>query len=443
MWLWIVLAGCRLPDLNDGDGDGVDHQRDCDDTAPAIGERCPARCAIGWGPILEEAPNADLAVPNAEDVAVLHVWSGADPEIGRRANDGRARQPFADLGAALQRAQEIGGPVVVAVSAGTYPVNASLYRESDTVAQGPRIVGCGPDEVIIESGRPDRPVLDVRSQDLDPFDGIPATWSVKLRGVTVRGGRRAIRAVGSVDLAMQDVRVEGAGYYAVQGYGRQVRLGLTDVTVSGSIAYTAPFPGSLDLGVGVGALRGAIVEAERLTVDTAVGVGIVLAGDTRDGAKQRLDEVVVRDVSPTAGRLGRGVLADGLMDLEITALRVERVRDAAIWVRNAGAATLSNLVIDDVQPASPPDGPADGVVLLQDAFDIVPSPFAYRVDTLTAVTDPERAAVVASGAVRVSAIDIDGQVIEEGLAEVSGEIPDPAPPLFELDLEALPDDPPN
>ncbi|MEN0068003.1 MAG: hypothetical protein AAGA48_38090 [Myxococcota bacterium] len=441
---WMAILGCPLPDLNDRDGDGADDQVDCNDEDDEVGSRCPSVCPGGWGPILDVAPNADLVVPEEEDVEVLHVQAGA-PDVGEPENDGRVRQPFADLDLAIREALRRGGEVVVAVSAGTYPINVSVYRESDTPGLGLSIVGCGAGDVILEPLQPDRPVLEIRSQDLDRFDGIDATYTTELRGVTVQGGRRAIRAVGSVNLTVADVRIEEAEYYAIQGYGKQVRLGLSDVEIDQVQAYAPPFSATA-LGVGVGALRGAVVEVEGLDITGAIGAGLVLTGDTVDGVAQRIEEVTIREVAPTGGRLGRGLIAEGLMNLMASELRIERTHDAAVFVRNLGDLTLTSLIIDDVQSATTPGyGPADGVVVVQDAFDLVPNMFFfYDLQSIASVTAPTRAAVVAAGVLEIESEAVDDTFVTWDGAAVVGDAPKviSGVPLL-LDLEAFPDDPPN
>ncbi len=445
MIVLLALVGCRLPDLTNRDGDSATYGVDCDDLDSGLGRRCPSRCEGGWGFVLDEAPNADLRTPEAGDPIVLHVLDGAAASEDRDpADDGALLQPFPDLDLALRRAEEIGGPVVLALGPGTYTTRRVLYRESEVGTPGPIIVGCSPDEVVVVPQQPDQPVFTVRGQDLDPADGNDAKWALRIRGLTVRGGRRAIRAIGSVDLAVQDVRVEQSQYYGIQAWGRQVSLELTDVEVRDTLGYTAPFVGAIELGVGVGALSGAAVEASRLTVEGAIGAGVVLLGDTRPDAVQRISATTVRDVEPSADRLGRGLVADGLMDLTVDGLTVERVHDAGIWVRNAGAVDLRNLGIDDVQPALPPNGPADGVVLIQDAFAVGPGSFLYALGEAS-VTAPGRATVVASGSLTVDLGQANDTLVIGSDVVVTGENAnvDPAPPAFDLDLEAFPDDPPN
>ncbi len=321
------LAAGELPEGTSDDGpcvppprvacEGAYAQLTGDAECRRIGTPCPE-----GGGFLDEAGIRAL-VPGF-DGNIRYV----DPRA-RRGGDGTRERPFRSVREALRRPAGAGG--VVALAVGAHGIQPFTLRDL-------ALVGSCAEGTTVST-----PVGDATTPALRLEGGQAAVANLSLGGggpgIEVRGGQGRLHGVVLQGLASFGVRVAGEG----------ARGELTDVVVRDVATI-----GQGINGVGVIAVSGAVLEAERLLVErcTRLGVG-VSPGEPAIPVTARLSDVVLREVrfSETDGASSALLLTSARAEVE--RLLIEQVEDAGVTVYQSSPnapppTTLSDVVIRDV-----------------------------------------------------------------------------------------------
>lgn len=315
-----LLVGCA-PDIAPGDpADGLFERRG--DTWDAKSE---GPCRLGtWGAI--RGPQ------NA-----VHVRADGSDVDG----DGSLQTPYATVDAALEHLREHGrghgnARVRIAVGPGTFPTALRLDEDDPKLF----IDGCSASETRLAPATAGTSIVEVVGNKHG-----------QLRGVTLEGGRRALRVRDGGRFDVSDAVVEGSRHVGVLVQDHASRLTLHDTDV----VATAPM---FHRGWGIAVVGGAELTMEGGGVYESTGVGIF-----GDDADVTLVDVTVADtkVGGLQGEVGRGLHLQNGSRLDLTGGLFQNNTDAGVFLSQPEKATISGLVIDITSAGIVIDFPSTGL----------------------------------------------------------------------------------
>jgi hypothetical protein len=280
-------------------------------SSPIPGGRCTPTAA-------SDCPMGPFPAPDAETVGARVVYVRADA-LAQGAN-GREDHPFRTLREGLADA---GADGWVFVAAGT-------YREALVIPASARVRGLCAARVTLDPGA---------------VVAMEVTGSLRLRGVSVRGG---VRVRGSLDA--REVALHATGGSAVEIDGEGARATLRDVR------FILPMAGA---NFAVRVVRGASVAVTNFAVEAGAGVGFYAAS----AVPLTLADGTVRGVRPDGASewAGRALWAQGGARVTADRLVLDDNTEQAITLHDRGTElTLRHAVIRGTRPVGP-DGGGKGI----------------------------------------------------------------------------------
>ncbi len=331
------------------DDDVADDDTTADDDDDDSAEPVLPPCAGGgWGAISDP------------DISI-HVRADGSDDTG----DGTAGNPLATLDAALRMSRDRQDDKRIAVGPGVFP--ASLAIQADVLDSlgdpatdsGLGIEGCGESETSLLALSADEPVVKVDEAE-----------DVRLSGITLDGGRRALWVWSGAVVDIDFVAVENATRVGIIFGGWETIVSASNLSVSDTLPEV---DGSgVEYGYGI-AIQGAQVDLTDASVSGSHRIGILI-----DGAAATLERVSVDGTQPGSdGSLGRGIQIQNvsqalLSDLEIGA--IEPNSDAGVFSQASlllqlenthVVATSSSALEVDGNPCGGEECPGDGIVINQ------------------------------------------------------------------------------
>lgn len=326
-------------------------------------------CADGsWG---------DLASP----ASAIQVRADGDDSA-----DGSLDAPVATLDAALAISRARSSDKTIFVGPGSYTVTDLTLAEEvgdGTTDHGLTIDACA-DEVTLEAGDPDNPVLRVS-----------AATDVSLARMTLSGGTRTLFIWKAASVFLKKLSVRAGGVAGVVIGGHETLVEGEDVDVEGDDDSEAPG------GFGIG-ISSATVRFTGLRVRKARVAGIFVDSDGR-GGDLTLDQVEVEGTTAeTDGTYGRGLHVQDAIHVAVTDSSFTDNQDAGVFALQATALTMDGVTVDGVASGTVPDSEdssGDGIVITSvddsgDLFD--PAGFALSL-TSSVISGHTRAGVVVEG----------------------------------------------
>jgi len=308
-----------------------------------------------------------------DPATAVHVW--ADAPAG---GDGTWAHPFATLDEALAVTRARSTDRRVALWPGTYAANARLSREAgdDDLA----VLGCGPDEVVLDALDPASPVLLVT-----------AASNVQISGLCTAGGTRNLQVWSDASARLSHLRSEAGADAGIVIQGRATTATLEDVVVQD--------PVSVDGGSAYGI---AIQEGATVTM-TGGGVwGATAAGILVDDANTVAFSGITVEGTPADADLHHG------HGLQVQADTVDVAVENAAFLSNMGAGVfvlqgltfqMSSSTVDGTSGSlitGSPDTSGDGVVVSRGEGNENPAIFQASFSGNT-VSDSTRAGIVLDG----------------------------------------------
>jgi len=323
---------------------------------------------------------------DAEDSRhVVHVREDGSDTDG----NGTRRNPYATVDAALEHLRDDGhnGKSRIAVGPGVFDTSVHLAASDPKV----EIVGCSAARTTLQAVSPGESVISV--------DGQKHAW---LRGVTVAGGRRALRVRDGGRFDVRGSVIDGSSQVGVLVQGEQSRLHLHDTTVTSTQALD-------DRGWGVAVIDGGRLEMNRGGVYDSVGVGIF--GDDADVTLSDVEVIGTQTTGRFDSELGRGLHLQNGSSLEINGGLFRDNSDAALFLRDPKSMRINGIVIDITSAGIVIDFPSTG--LSGDGIVVHGGQPVTLTDNL--ITGSARAAILfdgATGTVSGNETDDNGLVID-------------------------------
>ena len=309
---------------------------------------------------------------------------------GDDAGDGSGDAPLATLGAAVTLSREAGQPRRIAVGPGTFAASLNLSGQElgDPTDSGLSIEGCSPTETIVEAADSTEWVIKVTE-----------STGVRLAGLGLEGGRRALWVWGGAEAEIESVHVTGSGRLGVIIGGTDTIATLTNVEVHDPVVETDN--DGTEYGYGIS-----------FQDSTATMTGGGVWGAHRVGilchfANVIFEDVSVEDTAPDSdGYYGRGIQLQELSTATITGGSLAGNSDAGVYSLCSLYLELDGLSVDATAASGVPEQAADtgdGIVISQGTNDNLPSSYQSLL-TGNTITGSARA----------------GILIESVTAEISG-----------------------
>lgn len=301
----------------------------------ACDPRVPVRCPEGSDPLpggrctdTAQCPKGSFPEPAAEETGRrAYVLAGSDD----RGATGTTDRPFGTVAAAVAAA----GP------GGVVLLGPGVYREHLELSAPVTLRGLCPSRVTVEGPSSDAlAVITVLGPESGP---VPMAWMVRLRGMTLRGAARGVRADRRARVDVERLRVDGASLLGVQSRG-----GAAVFVRNTAIVHTRSEAGAT-FGTGVVAVDDSSAELDRVSIGDQRGPAVMALG--RGGRVTARDTLLRGFVGRWAcGDLAAGAYAteEGVLDLDRVV--IEDVQRLGITVNTVGSqAILRDVVVRGVR----------------------------------------------------------------------------------------------
>ncbi|MBW1880229.1 MAG: right-handed parallel beta-helix repeat-containing protein, partial [Deltaproteobacteria bacterium] len=213
----------------------------------------------------------------------------------------------------------------IALGPGTFEVNLDVTGGSGRAKiNSLSIEGCSADETVLHAASDDHSIIEVSEAK-----------AVRVTGVTLEGGRRALRVRDGAKVHMRHSRIEGSTLVAALVQDRKSQLFLRDTEIWDTVPEDS-------IGWGVAVLDGKLHMTDS-SIHKSTGIGLFA-----DAAKLELTDIEVHDTLPSGrfNALGRGIHVQNGSEITMTGGLLQNNADAGIFLLDVTKAIIDGVMID-------------------------------------------------------------------------------------------------
>jgi hypothetical protein len=276
----------------------------------------------GWGHINPSKP-------------AIHVRTDGSDATG----DGSAGAPLHTLDQAIELVYAGWPTKHIALGPGTFEASLELTNGSGrSKLNALSIEGCSADETVLQAASDASSILEVSEAK-----------AVRITGVTLEGGRRALRVRDGAQVRLHHSRIEGSSLVGALVQDRKSQLFMRNT----QIWDTAP---EGNIGWGVAVLDGKL-HMTNSSIHNSTEMGLFA-----DAAALELTDIEVHDTLPSGrfNALGRGIHVQQGSEITMTGGFLQNNADAGIFLLDVAKATIDGVMIDITSAGIVIDFPSTG-----------------------------------------------------------------------------------